>query len=38
MILRRLIVLLALVAAVVFVQSASAANSPNIRLNYSLLD
>ena len=38
MILRRLIVLLALVAAVVGVQSASAANSPNMRLNYSLLD
>jgi hypothetical protein len=38
MTLRRLIVLLALVAAVVGVQSASAANSPNMRLNYSLLD
>jgi hypothetical protein len=38
MILRRLIVLLALVAAVLGVQSASAANSPNMRLNYSLLD
>ena len=35
---RRSIVLLALVAAIVGVQSASAANSPNMRLNYSLLD
>jgi hypothetical protein len=35
---RRLIVLLALVAAVVGVQSASAVNSPNMRVNYSLLD
>jgi hypothetical protein len=36
--LRRLIVLIALVAAVVGVQSASAANSPNMRVNYTLLD
>jgi hypothetical protein len=36
--LRRLLVLLALVAAVVGVQSASATNSPNIRLDYSLPD
>jgi hypothetical protein len=35
---RRLIVLLALVAAVVGVQSASGANSPNMRVNYTLLD
>src|SRR5688500_3561746 len=35
---RRLSVLLALVAAIVSVQSATAANSPNMRLNYSLLD
>ena len=35
---RRLIVLLALAAAIVGVQSATAANSPNMRLNYSLLD
>ena len=35
---RRLIVLLALVAAIVSVQSATAANSPNMRLIYSLLD
>jgi hypothetical protein len=34
----RLIVLLALVAAVVGVQSASGANSPNMRVNYTLLD
>ena len=38
MTLRRLIVLLALAAAVLGVQSATAANSPNMRLNYSLLD
>ena len=38
MILGRLIVLLALVAAIVGVQSASAVNSPNMRLDYSLLD
>jgi hypothetical protein len=38
MILRRLIVLLALVAAIVCVQSAAAANSPNMRLAYSLPD
>ncbi len=38
MTLRRLIVLLALAAAIVGVQSATAANSPNIRLAYSLLD
>jgi hypothetical protein len=36
--LRRLIVLLALVAAIVSVQSATAANSPNMRLIYSLPD
>jgi hypothetical protein len=35
---RRLIVLIALVAAVVGVQPASAVNSPNMRVNYSLLD
>ena len=35
---RRLIVLIALVAAVVGVQSASAVNSPNMRVNYTLLD
>jgi hypothetical protein len=35
---RRLIVLLALLAAIVSVQSATAANSPNMRLIYSLLD
>jgi hypothetical protein len=35
---RRLIVLLAVVAAVVGVQSAAATNSPNVRLNYSLPD
>jgi hypothetical protein len=35
---RRLIVLIALVAAVVGVQSASAVNSPNMRLIYSLPD
>lgn len=35
---RRLIVLLALASAIVGVQSATAANSPNMRLNYSLLD
>ena len=35
---RRLIVLLAVVAAIVSVQSATAANSPNMRLTYSLLD
>jgi hypothetical protein len=35
---RRLIVLIALVAAVVGVQSASAANSPNMRINYGLYD
>jgi hypothetical protein len=34
----RLIVLLALVAAVVGVQSAAAVNSPNMRVNYSFLD
>jgi hypothetical protein len=34
----RLIVLIALVAAVVGVQSAAAANSPNMRLDYSLPD
>src|SRR4029453_13085646 len=38
MTLRRLIVLLALAAAIVGVQSASAVNSPNMRLDYSLLD
>jgi hypothetical protein len=35
---RRLIVLIALVAAVVGVQPASAVNSPNMRVNYTLLD
>jgi hypothetical protein len=35
---RRLIVLIALVAAVVGVQPASGANSPNMRVNYTLLD
>jgi hypothetical protein len=35
---RRLIVLIALVAAVVGVQSAAAANSPNMRINYGLYD
>jgi hypothetical protein len=35
---RRLIVLIALLAAVVGVQPASAVNSPNMRVNYSLLD
>jgi hypothetical protein len=35
---RRLIVLLALLAAIVSVQSATAASSPNMRLMYSLLD
>jgi WD40 repeat protein len=35
---RRLIVLLALVASVLAVQSASATNSPNMRLDYSLSD
>lgn len=35
---RRLIVLIALVAAIVGVQSAGAANSPNMRLAYSLPD
>jgi len=35
---RHLIVLIALVAAVVGVQSASAVNSPNMRVNYTLLD
>ena len=38
MTIRRLIVLIALVAAIVGVQSASAVNSPNMRINYSLLD
>jgi hypothetical protein len=38
MTLRRLIVLLSLAAAIVGVQSATAANSPNMRLMYSLLD
>jgi hypothetical protein len=35
---RRLLVLLALIATIVGVQSAGAANSPNMRLNYSLPD
>jgi hypothetical protein len=35
---RRLIVLIVLVAAIVGVQSASAVNSPNMRIAYSLLD
>ena len=35
---RRLIVLIALVAAVVGVQPASAVNSPNMRVSYTLLD
>jgi hypothetical protein len=35
---RRLIVLIALVAAVVGVQSAAAANSPNMRISYGLYD
>jgi hypothetical protein len=35
---RRLIVLIALVAAVVGVQPASAVNSPNMRVNYTVLD
>jgi hypothetical protein len=35
---RRLIVLIALVAAIVGVQSAAAVNSPNMRVSYTLLD
>jgi hypothetical protein len=35
---RRLLVLLALAASVLAVQSASASNSPNMRIDYSLID
>src|SRR4249920_2381827 len=35
---RRLVVLLALAASVLAIQSASASNSPNMRIDYSLID